>query len=41
MKHGPLNVKSDLSVFQFEEWLYGGKYDTYEAEEKGIKYFDG
>jgi len=23
----------------FEEWLYGGKYDTYEAAKKGVKYF--
>ena len=23
----------------FEEWSYGRTYDTYEAEEKGVKYF--
>jgi len=29
------------NLFQFEEWLYGGTYDTYEAEEKCVKYFGG
>jgi len=26
-------------MYHFEEWLYGGPYDTYQVEEKGVNYF--
>jgi len=31
--------KETIEVCHFEEWLYGGTCDAYEAELKGVKYF--